>query len=183
MAAAGGDPHGEVAFVERSLQRLAVPVQDPPRVLDAGCGTGRVAIELARRGFEVMGVDVDPVMLDAAQKKSPQLRWEVGDLSRLAIDNSFDAVVMAGNVILFVEPADRPLVLPTIARHLRTGGLLIAGFQLAGLDEQRRVPLPLWDGWAAGAGLELVERFSAWDDEEWSPASDYVVTVHRVGAG
>ena len=40
-------------------------------VLDAGCGTGRVAIELARRGHEVVGVDLDPGMLDTARAKAP----------------------------------------------------------------------------------------------------------------
>ena len=43
------------------------------RVLDAGCGTGRVAIELARRGIEVVGVDADPDMLERARRRAPQL--------------------------------------------------------------------------------------------------------------
>ena len=52
LAARGVDVHGEVAFV------LGLDPA-PASVLDAGCGTGRVAIELARRGVEVVGVDVD----------------------------------------------------------------------------------------------------------------------------
>ena len=56
LAAAGEEVHGEADFV------MALR---PTSVLDAGCGTGRVAIELARRGVEVVGVDADPDMLGA----------------------------------------------------------------------------------------------------------------------
>jgi len=61
--------HGEATFVE------ALGVR---RVLDAGCGTGRVAIELARRGLDVVGVDADPGMLSAARAKAPELEWALG---------------------------------------------------------------------------------------------------------
>src|SRR5262249_53540301 len=61
---------GEADLVE-SLMREA----GGTRVLDAGCGTGRVAIELARRGFSVVGLDSDTVMLDTARAKAPELSW------------------------------------------------------------------------------------------------------------
>jgi 2-polyprenyl-3-methyl-5-hydroxy-6-metoxy-1,4-benzoquinol methylase len=57
-AAAGEDVHGEAEFVLRFA---------PASVLDAGCGTGRVGRELARRGIDVVGVDIDPEMLDTAR--------------------------------------------------------------------------------------------------------------------
>ena len=62
LAASGVDVHGEVAFVPRSIP-------SPASVLDAGCGTGRVAIELARRGIAVVGVDVDASMLATARAR------------------------------------------------------------------------------------------------------------------
>ena len=61
LAASGVDVHGEAAFA-CSLEPA------PASVLDAGCGTGRVAIELARRGIDVVGVDVDASMLAAARR-------------------------------------------------------------------------------------------------------------------
>lgn len=64
LAASGADIHGEADLV-MSLE--------PRRVLDAGCGTGRVAIELARRGVAVAGVDVDPGMLETARRRAR--RW------------------------------------------------------------------------------------------------------------
>ena len=61
LAASGVDVHGEATFVA---------AYGPATVLDAGCGTGRVAIELARRDIEVVGVDTDPSMLAEARAKS-----------------------------------------------------------------------------------------------------------------
>jgi SAM-dependent methyltransferase len=183
MAAAGQDPHGEASFVSRALVRLGL--RGPggaPTVLDAGCGTGRVAIELERRGMSVTGTDVDSTMLEAARRKAPHLRWIEADLSTLELGERFDTVVMAGNVILFVHPDSRPAVLPALARHLEPGGILIAGFQLARPDG-RRVALDLWDAWATTAGLQLVERFATWDEDAWDPGADYAVSVHRLGPG
>lgn len=185
MAAAGKDPHGEVAFVERVVRRHGpVGGADGPRpsVLDAGCGTGRVAIELDRRGYTVVGTDVDPTMLASARSKAPHLEWVHADLASFSMARTdFDVVVMAGNVILFVESEDRPSVLPALAGHLADGGLLIAGFQLARSDG-RRVSLGAWDDWAESAGLKCVERWSTWDEDAWASDADYAVSVHRLTA-
>src|SRR6185369_9716838 len=100
LAAAGVDPHGEVALVQ---------TYEPRSVLDAGCGTGRVAIELAHRGVAVVGIDNDPDMVDVARAKAPELRWivaDLADLAELALPDRFDVVVLAGNVIPYIE-ADR----------------------------------------------------------------------------
>ena len=68
LAAAGESVHGEADLVEALLRETG-----GTRVLDAGCGTGRVAIELAARGFAVVGVDADPAMLSEARAKAPGL--------------------------------------------------------------------------------------------------------------
>src|SRR5438067_13610788 len=95
LAASGIDVHGEATLV-RSYK--------PGRVLDAGCGTGRVAIELARRGIDVVGVDVDSAMLDTARTLAPDLDWRVGDLATADLGNGeFDVAVLAGNVLIFTE--------------------------------------------------------------------------------
>src|SRR5580765_3334121 len=97
LAAGGVDVHGEVAFV------LGLDPA-PASVLDAGCGTGRVAIELARRGVEVVGVDVDASMLATARRAVPTVEWHEHDLATLDLGRTFDAVVLAGNVPLFTPP-------------------------------------------------------------------------------
>src|SRR4051794_41736868 len=72
MAAQGDDVHGEASFV-------AGLVEPPGRVLDAGCGTGRVAIRLAELGYAVVGVDLDVSMLREARHLAPGLDWRGGD--------------------------------------------------------------------------------------------------------
>ncbi len=165
-AAAGRNVHGEADFVEHC---------GPRSVLDAGCGTGRVARELARRGMDVAGVDLDPHMLAVARRKAPDLDWRVGDLSTIALDRTFEAVVMAGNVMIFVTPETEGDVLTNMARHLVPHGLLIAGFEL----RPSRLSLDHFDALAVAAGLTLAERYAGWDQTPWQPGGDYAVSVHR----
>jgi SAM-dependent methyltransferase len=169
LAARGHDVHGEADLVA-SL--------GPRSVLDAGCGTGRVAVELANRGVEVVGVDVDPAMLDAARTKRPDLTWVEGDLATVSLGRAFDAIVMAGNVMIFVAPGTEGAVLANLARHLRPGGRLVAGFSLCpgGLD------LATYDRLATDADLDLVDRWATWDKAPLAAGGDYTVSVHRVGA-
>jgi len=172
IAATGADMHGEATFVEGLGVRS---------VLDAGCGTGRVAIELARRGLAVVGVDADPGMLSAARAKAPGLEWILADLSDFDLQGPggrrrFDAVVMAGNVMIFVVPGTEGAVLERIAGHVRPGGVVVAGFQLI----PDRLTLERYDGLAAAAGLTLAERYATWDRDPWKANGDYAVSVHRL---
>lgn len=166
LAAAGQDVHGEAAFVEQLGVRS---------VFDAGCGTGRVARELARRGLEVVGVDVDPAMLAVARDRAPALDWRLGDLATVDLGRAFEAVVMAGNVLLFLAPGTERAVVTNLARHLAPGGLLVSGFQLL----VRHITLAQYDALAEAAGLELAERWATWDRQPWRPGGDYAVSVHR----
>ena len=91
LAEAGENIHGEADLVETLLRESG-----RNRVLDAGCGTGRVAIELSRRGFVVTGVDADAAMLDAARAKAPEIDWREAGLSRAARWASWDRQPFAG---------------------------------------------------------------------------------------
>jgi SAM-dependent methyltransferase len=165
LAAEGGNPHGEADFVAA----LA-----PASVLDAGCGTGRVAIELAARGVEVVGVDLDPGMLDQARAKAPDLEWVLADLAAVDLGRQFDVVVAAGNVMIFVAPGAQAAVVANLARHVSPGGALVAGFQLraGGYD------VAAYDADTAAAGLSRVGRWATWDRAPWA-GGDYAVSVHR----
>ena len=169
-AAAGENVHGEADFVERFA---------PASVLDAGCGTGRVGRELARRGLEVVGVDLDPAMLATARRKAPRVDWRQADLATVDLAVSFDAAVMAGNVMIFLAPGSEPAVVANIARHLKPGGLLIAGFQI--IPDQ--LTIERYDEIAGLAGLALAERWSTWDRDAWDASHDYAVSVHRRDTG
>ncbi len=167
LAAGGADVHGEVRFV------LSF---SPTSVLDAGCGTGRVAIELDRRGIEVVGVDVDPSMLSTARARAPGLRFEEADLAHPDVDlgRTFDLVVLAGNVPLFTPPGTQAGLVAGCARHVVPGGLLVAGFSL-----DRGYPLDAYDASCDAAGLELVERWSTWDRHPVAEQAEYAVSVYR----
>ena len=105
------------AGVGRARRGGAGRLLRPGSVLDAGCGTGRVAIELSRRGHEVVGVDVDPAMLETARAKAPDLTWVQGDLTDPGLDlgRTFDVVVMAGNVLIFVPAGTEAEVIANAA--------------------------------------------------------------------
>ncbi len=172
LAASGADVHGEATFVR---------AYEPRSVLDAGCGTGRVAIELARHGIEVVGVDVDASMIATARRLAPELTWVEADLTTLDLttldmSRTFDVVVLAGNVPLFTPPGTQGQLVAHAARHVSPDGCLVAGFSLDrgyGLDE--------WDAHTTAAGLVLAERFAAWDRAPWRPGDAYAVSVHRPG--
>lgn len=172
LAAAGHDVHGEANFVAGYR---------PHSVLDAGCGTGRVSIELARRGLECAGIDADPNMLARAQEKTTDVEWYLGDISKVDVRNPddtsrrFHCVLAAGNVMIFLEPGSERRTVANLARHLVPGGLLIAGFQLL----PGRYSLDDYESDCAAAGLEPHERCSTWQREPWTPESGYVVAVHR----
>jgi SAM-dependent methyltransferase len=163
MAAAGVDPHGEVAF----LMEFA-----PASVLDAGCGTGRVAIELARRGVDAVGVDLDADLLAAARTKAPDLSWHLADVATVDLGRTFDVVVLAGNVMIFVATGTEETVLANLRTHLTPGGRLVAGFQV----QSGRLPLATFDALAARAGLTVVERFATWARAPYA-GGDYAVSV------
>jgi len=171
MAARGDDIHGEATFVTGL-------VEPPARVLDAGCGTGRVAIELDRRGYDTVGLDVDPTLLERARAKAPALTWQEADLASLPADltpGPFAAAVLAGNVMIFVARGSEGAVLANLALRLAPGGLVVAGFQLSG-----RLPLPEYDAAATGAGLALRARWSTWDRAPFTEGDGYAVSVHEL---
>ena len=165
LAAEGADLHGEADLVA-SL--------GPASVLDAGCGTGRVGIELARRGLDVAGVDLDPSMLATARRLAPTLAWHEADLATLDLGRTFDVVVMAGNVVLFTAPGAQAAVVAGAARHVAPGGALVAGFGLG-----RGYALSDYEQACAAAGLVGEERWATWDRDPWPGDGSYVVAVHR----
>lgn len=171
LADAGQNIHGEADLVESLLTEYGGET-----VLDAGCGTGRVAIELARRGLTVIGVDADPAMLEPARAKAPGLLWLQADLADLAEEapGPFDLVVLAGNVMIFLEPGTEQKVLSGLAGRLSPGGLLVAGFSL----RRGRLGLDRYDELAAEADLQLVARWATWDRDPFT-GGDYAVSVHR----
>ena len=173
MAAEGADLAGEARLMDALL---------PPRsrVLDAGCGTGRVAAALQERGHTVVGVDADAELVAAARQDFPAPTFVVGDLSVLelgafGIDEKFAGAVLAGNVVTYLAPETEVSAMRHVAAHVIPGGVVVVGFGL-----NRGYSLEKFDADAKAAGLILENRFATWDLRPWQSDSDFAVSVFRV---
>lgn len=173
MAASGQDIHGEARLIDAMVPQGS-------RILDAGCGTGRVGAYLARRGHTVVGVDVDPVLIEAAREDHPEATWIRGDLVDLDLPNAgiteaFDMIVCAGNTITFLAPGTEVDVLRRMARHLVPGGRATIGF---GAGRGYAFDDFLRDAEAATFTVEAT--YSTWDLRPFTPRSDFLVAVLAV---
>jgi SAM-dependent methyltransferase len=169
MAAEGEDLAGEARLVDAML---------PPggRVLDAGCGPGRVGAVLHERGHRVVGVDVDPVLIEAAEADHPGPRWLVADLTELDLpdEDPFDGAVLAGNVMVFLAPGTEADALRRVAAHVVADGFVVTGFHV-----DQELSLEAFDRAVAEAGLRLEHRFATWDLRAWRDDADFAVSVLR----
>src|SRR5699024_11085805 len=153
---AGEDIVGEARLMDAMLPRGA-------RVLDAGCGPGRIGGALAVAGHHVVGVDVDPVLIEAAAADHPQPQWLVGDLAELGlaahgITEPFDGIVAAGNVMPFLAPSTRGEVLSRLRQHLVPEGRIAVGFGAG-----RGYDFDTFFDDVAAAGLTPDLSLSSWD--------------------
>ncbi|WP_454294805.1 class I SAM-dependent methyltransferase [Salana multivorans] len=169
MEREGADIVGEARLADAMIERGS-------RVLDAGCRP-RLAGELFRRGHDVVGVDVDPDLIEAARADHPGPGYAVADLSELdlpalGIAEPFDLVVVAGNVLTFLAPGSEAEVLRRLGAHLAPGGRIVAGFGLG-----RGYELALFEADVVAAGLQESLRLATWDVRPWTPGSDFVVSV------
>lgn len=169
MAADGDDLGGEARLIDAMLAPRS-------RVLDAGCGPGRVGAVLHERGHTVVGVDVDPVLIEAAEADHPGPRWQVADLAELdlADEEPFAGAVLAGNVMVFLAPGTEVDVLRRVAAHVQPDGFVVTGFHV-----DRELPLEAFDRAVDEAGLRLEHRFATWDLRAWHDAADFAVSVLR----
>lgn len=175
MAAEGADMVGEARLVDAMLPRGA-------RVLDAGCGPGRLAGWLHLQGHDVVGVDVDPKLIAAAEEDHPGPRYHVADLAHLDLaavgdGTPFHAAVLAGNVIAFVAPGSEADVLRRVAAHVVADGFVVVGFHVD------RLPLAEFDASVVDAGLAIDHRFATWDLKRWHEKADFAVSILRHQGG
>ncbi|MEM9561830.1 MAG: class I SAM-dependent methyltransferase [Actinomycetota bacterium] len=171
-ADAGEDLAGEARFLDAMLPRSA-------RVLDAGCGPGRVGGILFRLGHDVVGVDVDPVLIAAAEEDHPGPTWIVGDLAELDLiphgaAEPYDGIIAAGNVMTFLAPSTRRVVLRRLGDHLKPDGRLVVGF---GAERDYAFEDFFDDVSAVGLVVEL--KLATWDLRPFDDRAEFLVTVLR----
>lgn len=174
LAASGMDMHGEATLCASLVKAGAA-------ILDAGCGTGRVAARLAELGYRCVGVDLDESMLAVARTVAG-VRWVAADLTDLdlaahGVTHTFDLAVSAGNVVPLVP--DPRAAVRRIAAHLAPGGVLVAGFGLARSHlpaDAAVLRLDDYDEWCLGAGLRLQRRLATWDGAGYAGGT-YAVSI------
>ena len=167
MTREGADLAGEARLIDAMVPRGA-------RLLDAGCGSGRVGGFLAAAGHHVVGVDLDPALIAAAVVDHPGPTWLVGDLAALDLPDRFDVVYSAGNVLTFVAPADRVTILGRLRAHLAPAGRVVIGFGAG-----RGYDFDEFLADAATAGLTPDLLLATWDLRPFAPGSEFLVAVLR----
>ena len=170
MRAAGDDRAGEARFVDALAPRGA-------RILDAGCGPGRVGSALAALGHDVVGVDVDPELIAAAEHDHSGPVWLVGDLAELdlaahGITERFDVILSVGNVMPFLAASTRQIVLSRLSAHLGEGGRLVIGF-----GSGRGYEFSEFFDDAAHVGLAHELSLSTWDLRPFTDNSDFLIAL------
>jgi len=118
----------ECDLLEVIFARAGRPVHG---LLDLGCGTGRHAVELASRGYEIVGVDLSEAMLERARRRATAegaagTTFLQGDIATIELDRSFDAVLSMFAVVGYqLSDAAVRATFANVRRHLEPGGVFV----------------------------------------------------------
>jgi SAM-dependent methyltransferase len=116
-------------------------------ILDAGCGTGKYSIEMARRGYVVQGVDLSPELIDIAERSSGgqpgSVKFLVGDILELP-NNRYEGILCRGVLNDIIEDHRRDAVFAGFARALQPNGVIILDVREWGASEQRKTREPVF---------------------------------------
>ena len=170
----GADLEGEARFVDMMAARGS-------RIMDGGCGTGRVAGALHRMGHRVVGIDRDAGLIEIARRRYPGPPFLVADLllvpqvlAAAGQPTEFDIIALPGNVMVYLAPGTERDVLRVLGGLLVPGGRLVTGFHT-----DRDYLVASLDTDAAAVGLTVEHRFATWHLDPWTPHADWAVTVLR----
>lgn len=168
IAARGDDIVGEARLIDAMAERGS-------KILDAGCGQGRLCAYLVSAGHDVVGTDLDPVLIDIARTNVPEARFYLGDLCVDPVPEAdFDLIVSAGNVMGFLPASGREQALRTLYDALRPGGRAVIGYGAGrGWDFQDFLTI------ATSSGFVVDSLFSTWTLEPFAQNSDFLVAVLR----
>jgi len=168
LAAAGHDIDGEARLVDALAERGSA-------ILDAGCGTGRVAAALAAAGHRVLGIDLDETLIVAGREQYPGLVLQHLDLLDVTPSlGTFDLIVSAGNVMVYLDPGTEPAVVAALAGVLRPGGRAVVGFAT-----DRDYTVADLDRDAVAVGWTLESRWATWQLDPFTDDADWAVSVYR----
>lgn len=118
------------------LVRGAAP-GDATRVVEIGCGPGRITAHLAGLGLDMLGIDLSPAMIEQARQRHPDLEFRVGQMTALDLPSGDAAGLVAWYALIHIPPAEHPAVLAGFRRILAPGGHLLLAFHAG--DERRHI--------------------------------------------
>lgn len=176
-------------------------------ILEAGCGTGTLALDLARAGFRVTGVDLSEPMLGVARAKDAEkeVTWRHGDVTRLDLGTSFDVVTCVADILNHLESLeDWARAFRAFAAHLRPGGFLffdvmtclglqrLSGFTVRESERSMLVVGSIWEpstrrstmrvtSFVAGPGDTGYRRAAETITEWGQPVADVLETLASSG--
>lgn len=146
--------HAFVWEFGRDLLNMLLP-KPGERILDVGCGTGQLTVDIAKAGAEVIGLDVSQQMIKAARQNYPDLRFEVADIAATNYAGEFDAV-FSNAALHWVKNQESAIT--AIARALKPGGRLV--FEMGCRGNIRHI-------WIAT--MQALAEMGVKDPEELSP--------------
>jgi SAM-dependent methyltransferase len=159
------------------------------KVLDAGCGTGTLALRLAKAGYKVTGVDLSNSLLEVARGKDTEnaVRWLQGDITRLKLGEAFDGITCVADVLNHLESLDEwENAFASFHAHLNPGGWLFFDIMtchgLAELDayttqdRESRVLLlgVIWESATRRSTLKITSFVPAKDGTLWERATETI---------
>ncbi|WP_309221846.1 class I SAM-dependent methyltransferase [Halorussus sp. MSC15.2] len=177
------DYDAEVEFVLDRFAAVAGGDADAERALIVGCGTGEHSKRLREEGFEVVGVDKYPAMVERARTKS-DAEFRVGELPDLPVDGQFDLVWFPFTVVQHLDPDAVAESLRAAADHLTADGVLVFD-QFATGEEgtyPRLVSYESDDGTYARLTdvHEVGDSSYRWDSLVFTPDGEFFADTHRL---
>lgn len=179
LVESGEDIEGEARLADVLVPRGA-------RVLDAGCGMGRIAAALQARGHRVVGVDLDAVLLAQAAATYPGLELLAERVESLSPDRlaeaghprAYDLVVCVGNVMILGAPDTERAMLAAMRDLLAPQGRILVGFHtFVALEHAREYAPDEFARDCAAVGLRVEARYAGYDLRPYDPAGDYAVHI------
>ena len=131
------ETEAEVKFFRQAFERFSE--RNVKRLLEPGCGSGRLVVDLASRGFDVTGLDLSQSMLDYVakrlRKKKLSADLQLGDMTSMKFKRKFDAAFCTFNTFRhLIDEDDAIKHLRSVADNLKKGGLYILGLHLIPMD-------------------------------------------------
>lgn len=131
------DYQGEAEFIEMAVERYKT--SEGVNLLDVACGTGGHAHYL-QKSFKILGLDINPEMLEIARKKLPEMEFVQGDMKKMDLEQEFDLIICLFSAINYHKTLDElEKTLKLFYNHLKSGGVLIfdLGFCTENWEEGR----------------------------------------------